>query len=82
MIIEALEKVQVKDTLSENTISVNYGNFQLVEKEVMPFMITADLKYKEKSKGSTKVELEYKQTNIEKKPLRFPFNVPQKYDHK
>lgn len=75
-----LEKVQVQDTLSENTISVNYSDFQLVEKEVLPFKINADLDYKDKSKGSTKVELEYKQTNIEEKKLKFPFNVPQKYE--
>lgn len=77
-----LEKVQVRDTISKNTISVNYSDFQLVEEEIFPFKILVNLRYQEKSKGTTRVELEYKQTNIEKKPLKFPFNVPQKYEHK
>ncbi|MEQ9305929.1 MAG: DUF4292 domain-containing protein [Marinoscillum sp.] len=77
-----LEKVEVKDTVTNNTISVNYGDFQLVDEEVFPFLINAVLKYKDKEKGETTVDIQYKQTNIEKKPLKFPFNVPQRYERK
>ncbi|MEQ8470551.1 MAG: DUF4292 domain-containing protein [Marinoscillum sp.] len=77
-----LEKVEVRDTLTNNTILVNYGDFQLVEEEVFPFLITAVLKYKDKEKGETTVDIQYKQTDIEKKPLKFPFNVPQRYERK
>lgn len=73
-----LEKLQVTDTLTENTISVNYGDFQLVQEQILPFEIKAKLNYKNQSKKPTEVEIEYKQANIEKKPLRFPFNIPQK----
>lgn len=77
-----LEKLQVKDTVSENTISVNYGDFQLVGEQILPFKIAAKLQYKGGAKKDTEVEIEYRQAGIEKKPLKFPFNIPQKYERK
>lgn len=77
-----LEKIQLMDTLSENTISVNYSDFQLVDEEVLPFRIQAMLTYAQKSKGPVNVNIEYKQTEIEKKPLKFPYNIPQRYERK
>lgn len=76
-----LEKVQVKDTLTSNVVSVNYSEFQLVKEEVFPFLIKAALEYQQQGKKQTTIDLEYKQANIEEKPLKFPFNVPQKYEH-
>lgn len=77
-----LEKLQVTDTVSENTFSVNYSKFQLVEEQILPFEITAKLSYSKASKDPTEIDIEYRQANIEKKPLRFPFNIPQKYERK
>lgn len=77
-----LEEVRVLDTVSNNSFSVNYSDFQFVEDQVFPFKIAARLTHKDTSKGDTKVKIEFKQTNIEKKPLKFPFNVPQKYERK
>ncbi len=77
-----LEKLQVVDTATKNTISVNYGDFQLVEEQVMPFGIDAELRYKMEKKDPTQIEILYKQVQIENKPLKFPFNIPQKYERK
>lgn len=77
-----LEKVQVADTLTGNTISVNYGDFQLVDEQIFPFKLMAKINYQKKDKSATEVDIEYKQATIEKKPLKFPFNVPQRYEHK
>ncbi len=77
-----LEEVTVTDTLTENAVSVNYTDFQLVGDEVMPFVIKSALTYHVEDKKKTTVDLEYKQVNLADKPLKFPFNVPQKYEHK
>ena len=77
-----LEKVNVKDTLTNNTVSVTYSDFQLVNEEVFPFLIKAALEYQKEGKKKTTIDLEYKQATIEEKPIKFPFNVPQKYEHK
>lgn len=77
-----LEEVRVRDTVSNNSFSVNYTDFQLVEDQIFPFKITARLDRRDDSKGDTKVGIEFKQTTIEKKEIKFPFNVPQKYERK
>ncbi|MFY0601033.1 MAG: DUF4292 domain-containing protein [Cyclobacteriaceae bacterium] len=75
-----LERLQVQDTASNSSISVRYTDFQLVESQVLPFEIIAKL-FKEGSKdASTRLDIEYSKAEIEKKPLKFPFNVPQKYE--
>ena len=75
-----LEKLMVYDTVSQNTVSVKYGNFQLVEDEIFPFKIIARLEYEDQLKSSTQVSIELMKVTIEKKPLKFPFNIPQKYE--
>ncbi len=77
-----LENIQVTDTLTKNTISVNYGDFQLVAEEIFPFLINAKLNYADETLEPVRVDIEYKQTTIEEKPLRFPFNIPQRYERK
>lgn len=78
-----LEKVVARDTASRNTISVNYSAFQLVEDQIFPFQILATIGYQESSgREATKIEIAFKQTQLEKKPLKFPFNVPQRFERK
>ncbi len=75
-----LEKLHVQDTVSKSSILVNYGGFQLVEDQILPFIINASHTKGKSEVASTKVDIEYSKAEIEKKPLKFPFNVPQKYE--
>ncbi len=75
-----LEKLMVQDTLSKSSIFVTYSNFQQLENQVLPFLITAILKKGQPNAPSTRVEMIYSKAEIENKPLRFPFNVPDKYE--
>ncbi|MFY0607263.1 MAG: DUF4292 domain-containing protein [Cyclobacteriaceae bacterium] len=77
-----LERISVLDTTSSNTVTVDYENFQLVDEEVFPFQINALLSYVGDSNKETTVNIEYKQTQISEKPLKFPFNIPQRYEAK
>jgi len=77
-----LEKIEVLDTLNKNTVSVEYDDFRLVNEEVFPFEIRALLEYADDSKKETKVDIIFKQTQLPEKPLRFPFNISQKYERK
>ncbi len=80
VVSKKLERIAVMDTLSKNTVSVEYSDFQLVNEEVFPFQINALLSYVDDSNRKTSVNIEYKQTQIEEKPLKFPFNIPQRYE--
>ena len=75
-----LEKLQVQDTVSKSSILVNYGGFQLVKDQILPFSIEAKLLIGKSTSASTRLDIEYSKAEIETKPIRFPFNVPQKYE--
>lgn len=77
-----LEKVNVLDKTTNNTISVNYSDFILVEKEVFPNVISAVIDYAAADKPSTKINISYSKMEIETSPLKFPFSVSSKYERK
>ncbi len=77
-----LEKVNVTDDSSQNTISVNYGNFVTVEKEIFPNQITAVINYGTEEKPDTEIDISHNKLTIEEIPLAFPFSVPSRYGRK
>ncbi|MBV6644958.1 MAG: DUF4292 domain-containing protein [Cyclobacteriaceae bacterium] len=79
VVTRKLEKLSVKDLSTNTTVSVNYGNFQLVNDKVFPHSIEARINYIKSGQKSTLVEIGFNKTEIEDKPLKFPFNVPSKY---
>lgn len=78
-----LEKVEMKEANTNNSISVNYSNFQPVADKVFPFNGMASILYK--TAGgllNTTITLEYNKAEVGDKELRFPFNIPRKYDRR
>lgn len=74
-----LERLFVTDLETNSSISVNYGDFQLVGNEVFPHLINASLEYETSETKKTNIEIGFNKAQIEDKPLRFPFNIPSKY---
>ncbi|MEO9483472.1 MAG: DUF4292 domain-containing protein [Ekhidna sp.] len=77
-----LEKVQVFDEGTGNTISVNYGDFILVNSQIFPNEISAVIDYEAKNKPNTEVNISYNKMVIEDGPISFPYSVPSKYEKK
>ena len=77
-----LEKVQVFDEGTKNTISVNYSDFILVNSQIFPNEISAVIDYDASNKPNTEVEISYSRMAIEDGPIGFPFSVPSKYERK
>ena len=76
-----LEKIEVRDNVTKNEVSVGYQNFQLVGDQIFPFKINAVLEYGGTTKKEdTLVDIEFNKIEIEDKPLKFPFNIPQRYE--
>lgn len=76
-----LEKIEVKDAVTKNQVLVGYQDFQQVGEQIFPFKIKAVLEYGGNiKKEDTKVDIEFNKILIEEKPLKFPFNIPQRYD--
>ena len=77
-----LEKVNVLDTSTNNTISVNYDDFIRVGTQIFPNEITAVIDYASTSKPNTEINISYSKMEIESSPLKFPYSVSSKYERK
>jgi hypothetical protein len=78
-----LEKVEMKEQNTNNTIVINYGDFQPVADKYYPFYGNVSILYKTpKGLLNTTIILEYNKAEVGSKELRFPFNIPRKYDRR
>lgn len=79
---QKLEKLEVIDPKTSNNISVIYGDFHKIQSQIAPRKIKARIEYSDGEKKTTKIDIEYKTTELSTEPLTFPFNVPSKYTRK
>lgn len=80
-----IEKVVVQDMETQHTLQVDYKNFQLVEEQVLPYEVFSTFNYFSKNTSTNKktiVNITFNKVSIEKKPLRFSFRIPKKYERK
>lgn len=75
-----LEKLLALDTASKSTVSVRFSSFQLLEDQVIPYEILCDIQNSITPDQNVKIGIYYNKADIEKKPVKFPFNVPQKFE--
>jgi hypothetical protein len=78
-----LEKVEMKEDSTSNSFNMNYSNFQPVGNKIYPYNGSATIVYKT-AKGllNTTISLEYNKAEVGDKELKFPFNIPRKYDRR
>lgn len=77
-----LEKMNISEATTKNTISVNYSDFIFVDKQVFPNEIQAIIDYEDLNKPNTEINISYNKMEIENEPIRFPYSVPSKYERK
>lgn len=78
-----VERVEMLETASKNSAVIRYYDFGMVQEHAFPFSAIISLFYKADGKTlNTVIEFEYSKAEIEDKPLKFPFNIPKKYDRK
>lgn len=75
-----LEKLIASDTATKSSVTVDFKAFQVLEDQLMPFEITSEVLNELTPDENVKIGIYYNKADIEKKPLKFPFNVPQKYE--
>jgi hypothetical protein len=75
-----IEKVEMKQDGTPNSLVINYSNFQPVGDKIFPYNGTINLFYKTVSGLlNTTIIFEYSKAEVGDKELRFPFNIPKKY---
>lgn len=75
-----VEKVEMKELNSSNSLVVNYSNFQPMGSKLFPYNGTISLFYK--GLGgllNTTIIFEYNKAEVGDKELKFPFNIPKRY---
>ena len=78
-----IEKIEMKEGNSSNSLILNYSNFQPVGTKLFPYNGTINLFYK--TLGgllNTTVIFEYNKAEVGDKELKFPFNIPKKYERR
>lgn len=75
-----IEKVEMKEEDTSNSLVMNYSNFQPVGDKVFPYNGTINLFYKALSGLlNTTIIFEYNKAEVGDKELKFPFNIPKRY---
>lgn len=78
-----IEKVEMKEGNTSNSLVMNYSNFQPVGDKVFPYNGTINLFYKALSGLlNTTIIFEYNKAEVGDKELKFPFNIPKRYERR
>lgn len=78
-----IEKVEMKESNTNNSLVMNYSNFQPVGNKVFPYNGTINLFYKAAAGLlNTTIIFEYNKAEVGDRELRFPFNIPKKYERR
>jgi len=76
-----LIRLKMTEQPSNNLLEVNYSNFQWIEEAIFPYNMNVEVKYTDdKELKQTKINLEYNKVSLSDKSLKFPFNIPKKYE--
>lgn len=79
-----LERVEMVENPTKNTLSLIYGQFQMLDEYAIPHSSVISLNYKspEGDVKNTRIEIDFSKAEIAEEALNFPFNIPQKYERK
>lgn len=81
--LKKLETVIIKQRYSQNQLTFKYSNFFPLSNMLYPKNCAVNLTYDTPEGPSiTSVDIQHNRAEISDKPLRFPFNIPDKYVHK
>ncbi|WPP49420.1 DUF4292 domain-containing protein [Catalinimonas niigatensis] len=77
------EEVFGKSRTRNNTLTLRYNDFQMLNEQVFPFENLVSLDYQRNGKKRrTEIDIQHKKASITDEVLRFPFSVPEKYVQK
>lgn len=78
-----IQKVELKENNTHNSLILNYGNFQPLDTKLFPYDGTISLFYKAPAGLlNTTIIFEYTKVEVGDKELKFPFSIPKKYDRR
>jgi hypothetical protein len=78
-----LERVQMNESLTGNTLKLDYSDFQPLGDKLFPYKGVIDVLYKAAAGlVNNTITIEYNKAEVGDKELKFPFNIPKRYDRR
>lgn len=82
-----LERLQIIDGLTNNTLNLSYAGFHMLDElHIFPYQTYISLKYNKPGSDeifTTQIQIDHNKADVEdRKKLKFPFSIPQKYVRK
>ena len=78
-----LEKVELTESTTNNSIRIEYSNFQPLGYESFPYTGMVNVLYKTATGIiNNSITFEYNKAEVGDKELRFPFNIPKRYERR
>ncbi|MBI3220393.1 MAG: DUF4292 domain-containing protein [Bacteroidetes bacterium] len=78
-----LEMVELNESSTGNLLKLDYSDFQPVGDKLFPYKGVIDVLYKsQKGLVNNTIVFEYSKAEVGDRELRFPFNIPKRYDRR
>ncbi len=78
-----LEMVELNETATNNLLKIDYSDFQPVGDKLFPYKGIIDILYKSATGlVNNTIVFEYSKAEVGDRELRFPFNIPKRYDRR
>lgn len=78
--VAIVEQERKSNSKQQNTLNLNYADFQHIGAQRIPFKSDVSLDYQRSGqKKRTEVNIQHKKASFEDEALRFPFSIPDKY---
>ncbi len=82
-IIKKIEQVDLIEASSNNTLKLQYSNFQPLNEKTYPYNGVVSIFYKTAAGIiNNTITFEYNKVEVGDKELKFPFNIPKRYDRR
>ncbi len=82
-ITKKLEKLELSESTGSNSIKIDYSNFQPLGDKSFPYTGTVVILYKTPAGIiNNTITFEYNKAEVGDKELRFPFNIPKRYERR
>lgn len=82
-IVEKEKEDEFGKKTKNNTLNLSYSDFQMLEEKMLPFENMVSLDYQRRGqKKRTEINIQHKKASFTDEVLRFPFSIPEKYEHR
>jgi hypothetical protein len=77
-----VQQLAVRDSATQNKITVSYSDFQALERNPSPFAHTATVQLQQGQSAPATLTITYRTVDVDKERLQFPFSIPKGYARK